>query len=93
MKKYVVERSFPGTGNLSPEELQTVTKTFCDSLDDLDEPRYWIQSFITDNKIYSIHIAENVDHIKKDALLDHFPVSTISEVKTIVERQSQRANK
>ena len=93
MKKFVVERDFPGTGTLSPEQLQAVTKIFCDSLDLLDKPRYWLQSFITDNKIYSIHIAENVDNIRKEAALDNFPTNAISEVKTIIERQNQRANK
>ena len=93
MKKYVVERDFPGAGNLSPEQLHAVTKTFCDCIDLLDKPRYWIQSFITDSKIYSIHIAENVDNVRKDAELDHFPINAISEVKTIIERQNQRANK
>ena len=93
MKKYVVERDFPGAGNLSPEQLHAVTKTFCDSVDLLDKPRYWLQSFLTDNKIYSVHIAENVDNIRKDAALDHFPINAILEVKTIIERQNQRANK
>jgi|SRR5436190_21700078 hypothetical protein len=66
MKKFVVERDFPGAGSLSPEQLHAVTKTFCDSIDLLDKPRHWIQSFITDSKIYSIHIAENVDNIQSE---------------------------
>ena len=93
MKKYVVERDFPGAGNLSPEQLHAVTKTFCDSVDLLDKPRHCIQSFITDSKIYSIHIAENVDNIRSEAELDHFPINAISEVKTVIERQYQRSNK
>jgi len=84
MKKFVVERDFPGTGNLSPKQLQAVTKIYYDSVDLLDKPRYWLQSFITDNKIYSIHIAENVDNIRKEAALDNFPINAISEVKTII---------
>ncbi len=93
MKKFVVERDFSGAGNLSPGQLQAVTKIYYESVDLLDKPRYWIQSFITDSKIYSIRIAENVDNVRKDAELDHFPINAISEVKTIIERQNQRANK
>ena len=93
MKKFVVEREFPGAGNLSPEQVHAVTKTFCDCIDLLDKPRHCIQSFITDSKIYSIHIAENVDNIRSEAELDHFPINAISEVKTIIERQYQRSNK
>ena len=93
MNKFVVERDFPGAGNLLPGQLQAVTKIYFESVDLLDKPRYWLQSFLTDNKIYSVHIAENVDNIRKDAALDHFPINAILEVKTIIERQNQRANK
>ncbi len=59
MKKFVVERNLPGAGNLSSEELQAISKTSCEVINLLDKPYYWIQSFVTDDKIYCIHIAEN----------------------------------
>ncbi len=59
MKKFVVERNLPGAGNLSPEELQAISQNSCEVISHLGKPYHWIQSFITGDKIYCIHIAES----------------------------------
>jgi len=84
MKKFVVERNLPGAGNLSPEELQAISKSFCQVIDLLDKPHRWIQSFVTEDKIYCIHIAESKDLVREHARLGKFPVNTISEIKAVI---------
>jgi hypothetical protein len=85
MKKFVVERNLPGAGNLSPEELQEIAKTSCEMIKQLDKPYYWMASFITEDKIYCIHIAESEAVVREHARLAKFPVHTISEVRTIID--------
>ena len=85
MKKFVVERNLPGAGNLSPEELQTISQTFCDAISALNKPYHWIQSYITGDKIYCVHIAENEEAIREHARLGKFPINTIAEVKAIID--------
>lgn len=85
MKKFVVERNLPGAGNLSPQELQDISQTSCDVISGLGKPYHWIQSYITGDKIYCIHIAESEEVIREHARLGKFPVNTISEVKTIID--------
>jgi Nickel responsive protein SCO4226-like len=85
MKKFVVERNFPGAGSLTAEELQAISKTSCEAIDKLEQPYHWIQSFITGDKIYCIHIAESAEVIREHAKLGKFPVNTISEVTTIID--------
>src|SRR4030095_12546631 len=85
MKKFVVERNFPGAGNLTPEELQEISQTSCTVIDKLGKSYYWIESYITDNKIYCIHIAESEEAIREHAKLCKFPVNIISEVKTVID--------
>jgi len=85
MKKFVVERNLPGAGNLSPEELQTISQTSCEVLNKMGKPYHWIQSFIAEDKIYCIHIAENEEAIREHARLGNFPVNRITEVKTIID--------
>jgi len=85
MKKFVVERNFPAAGNLSPQELQAISQTSCDVINQLDKPYHWVQSFITGDKIYCIHIAESEEVIREHARLGKFPVTAISEVKTIID--------
>lgn len=85
MKKFVVERNFPGAGNLTTEELQAISQTSCEAIGRLGKPYHWVESFITDDKIYCIHIAESENVIREHATLGKFPINTISEVKTVID--------
>ena len=85
MKKFVVERNIPGAGNLSAEELQAISQTSCEVLNQLGKPYHWIQSFIAEDKIYCIHIAENEEVVREHARLGNFPVNRVTEVKTIID--------
>jgi Protein of unknown function (DUF4242) len=85
MKKFVVERNLPGAGNLTPEELQTISQTSCEAIDQLGQPYHWIQSFVTDDKIYCIHVAESEGVIREHARLGKFPINTVSEVKAVID--------
>ncbi|MBC7937484.1 MAG: DUF4242 domain-containing protein, partial [Rhizobacter sp.] len=67
MKKFVIERNLPGLGKLSPEELQVIAQASCEVVGELGKPYHWIQSFITDDKMYCIHIAESEEVVQEHA--------------------------
>lgn len=85
MKKFVIERNLPGAGNLSAEELQGIAQTSCAVVDQLDQPYHWVQSFVTDDKIYCIHIAESEEVVRQHAKMGNFPINTIAEVKAVID--------
>ena len=85
MKKFVVERNLPGAGNLTAEELQALTKTFCGIITKMGRPYHWIESFVTDDKIYCIHIAESEEIVREHSRLGKFPINTISEVRVVID--------
>ncbi|MEO5995198.1 MAG: DUF4242 domain-containing protein [Chitinophagaceae bacterium] len=85
MKKFVVERHLPGAGNLTAEELQAISQTSCEIIYQSGKPYHWIQSFVTDDKIYCIHIAENQKAVREHARLSNMPVHTVSEVKAVID--------
>ncbi len=85
MKKFVIERNLPGAGNLTPEELQAISQTSCEAINALGKPYHWIQSFITGDKIYCVHIAESEEVVREHAKLGKFPINTISEVKAVID--------
>ncbi len=85
MKKFVVERNLPGAGNLSPEELQAIAQNSCTILNQIGRPYHWIQSFVTEDKIYCIHIAESEELVREHARMCKFPVNTIAEVKAVID--------
>jgi hypothetical protein len=84
MKKFIIERSLPGAGNLTPEELEAISKTSVAVITVLGKPYHWIQSFVTEDKIYCIHEAENEDDIREHAKCGNFPVNTIEEIKVVI---------
>ena len=85
MKKFIIERKLPGAGNMTVEELQAISKTSNAVITILDKPYKWIQSFVTDDKIYCIHEAESEDAIREHAKCGNFPVHKIEEIKAIFD--------
>ena len=85
MKKFVIERDFPGAGDLSPKELQSISKVSCEAIQTLGRPYYWIESYVCNDKIYCVHIAESEEVLREHAKLGGFPINTISEVKAIID--------
>ena len=54
MPKYVIERDIPGAGKLSSSELHGVARKSCSVLKELGPQIQWVESFVTDDKIYCI---------------------------------------
>jgi hypothetical protein len=85
MKKFIIERNLPGAGNMTAEELQAVSKTSNAVISVMGKPYKWIQSFVTEDKIYCIHEAENENDIREHAKCGDFPINTIEEIKIIID--------
>jgi hypothetical protein len=85
MKKFVIERNLPGAGNLSLDELRAISRASCAAVRQLGKPYHWIQSFVTEDKLYCIHVAESEDVIREHAKLGNFPINMITEVKEVID--------
>lgn len=85
MKKFIVERKLPGAGNMTAEELQAISRTSNAVITVLGKPYIWVQSFVTEDKIYCIHEAENEDAIREHAKCGNFPVNKIEEIKAVID--------
>ena len=85
MPKYVIEREIVGVGNSPAEALQSVSQTSCSVLKDLGTAIQWVQSYVTDDKIYCIYIAPNEELVREHASRGGFPANRISEVKAVID--------
>jgi len=83
--KFVIEREIPGAGRLSPQELQAVSQRSCAVLEELGPQVQWVESFVTEDKIYCVYIASNEAAIREHARRGGFPANRISEVRTIID--------
>lgn len=85
MPEYVIEREMPGAGQLSREDLKLASQTSCSVLRDLGPQIQWVQSYVTDNKIYCVYRAPNEDMIWEHAQLGGLPANKISQVRSTID--------
>jgi hypothetical protein len=91
MPKYVIEREIPGAGDLSAEELQGISQTSCNVLNDMGPQIQWVQSQVTDDKIYCTYIAPNEDMVRQHAEQGGFPANKVSEVRAVIDPTTAEA--
>jgi hypothetical protein len=85
MPKYVIEREIPNAGKLSAEQLQAISQKSCGVLNNMGPQIQWVQSYVTDDKIYCVYIAPNEEMVREHARQGEFPANRVSEVKTIID--------
>jgi hypothetical protein len=85
MPKYVIEREIPGAGTLSAQDLQGISKKSCSVLQNLGPQIQWVESYVTDDKVYCVYIAPSEDMIRAHAQQGGFPANKISEIRTIID--------
>jgi hypothetical protein len=84
MKMFIIERNLPGAGNMTPEELKAIAKTSNTVITLMGKPYKWLHSYVTENKIYCIHEADNEKDILEHASCGDFPANAVEEIKTII---------
>jgi len=84
MPKFIIEREFPNAGKLTPAELKDISTKSCTILGELGPSIQWVESFVTEDKMYCVFIAPNKDIIMEHAKKGGFPVTRIEEVKNLI---------
>ena len=85
MPKYVVERDIPQIGISSTGHLKAISQTSCGVLQDMGPSIQWVQSYVTDDKIYCVYIAPDEETIRRHAQQGGFPANRISQVRSVID--------
>jgi len=85
MPKFIIEREIPGAGKLSPQDLQRVSQKSCSVLRNLGPQIQWVESYVTDDKIYCVYIAPNEEMIREHARQGGFPANRVSVVRRMID--------
>jgi Protein of unknown function (DUF4242) len=85
MPKFVIEREIPGAGKLTPEQLHAISQKSCGVLESMGPRIQWLQSFVTDNKIYCIYIAPDEETVRQHAQLGGFPANSVARVRSVID--------
>lgn len=85
MPKFVIERDIPGAGKLSAADLQAVSQKSCGVLRSMGPQIQWVHSYVTDDKIYCVYVAETEAQVREHAAQGGFPANRVSEVRAIID--------
>ncbi len=59
MPRYLIDRTIPNVGSLSPIELRDASQNSNNVLDALGPDVQWVQSYVTGDRITCVYIAKN----------------------------------
>ena len=85
MPKYVIEREVPDAGKLTDEQLREISLRSIRALGDLGPKIQWINSYVTDNKIYCIYLAPDEEVIREHGRRAGIPADRISAVRHLLD--------
>jgi len=85
MPKYIIEREIPGAGSLTAQDLQGISQKSCSILKDMGPTIQWVESYVTDDKVYCVYIAPDEATVRSHAEQGGFPANRVSEIKTMID--------
>jgi len=85
MPKYIIEREIPHAGSLTTQDLQNISQKSCSVLNQMGPKIQWLESYVTDDKVYCVYIAPDEASIMEHAEKGGFPANRISRVKTLID--------
>ena len=85
MPKYLIEREIPGVGDLPPETLKAISQKSCGVIREIGPQIQWVESFVTDDKIYCVYIAPDEATVRQHAEMGGFPANRISRIRTMID--------
>lgn len=85
MPKYVIERDLPGAGDLGPTELCAVSQKSNEVLATMAPRAQWLQSYVTDDKLFCVYVADSPEAVREHATKGGFPVTAIRRVTSVID--------
>ena len=87
----MIEREIAGAGKLTPDQLKVISQKSCGVLKKLGPQIQWLESYVTDDKIYCVYIAPDEATVREHAKQGGFPANRVSEVKGIIDPTTAEA--
>jgi len=85
MPKFIIERTMPGLGGLPEEELAEMMTASCELVKTIGPQIQWIESYVTDDKIYCVYVAPDAATVRHHARLGGFPADSVLVVRKVID--------
>ena len=90
VRRFIIEREIPKVGTLDREQLRGAAAKSNGVLQELGPDIQWVQSYVTDDKIFCVYLAANEGIIRRHAEMSGFPASRITEVRKVIDPTTER---
>jgi Protein of unknown function (DUF4242) len=84
MPQFVIERDVPGAHQMSEAQVRDLARKSLAVLNELGPQIQWIQSYVTENKVYCIYLAPDEATIREHAQRVGIPASRIAAVRRLM---------
>ena len=84
MPQFVIERDVPGAHLMSQDEVRDLARKSVQVLGELGPQIQWIQSYVTETKVYCIYLAPDEATIREHAQRVGIPANRIAAVRRLM---------
>ncbi len=70
---------------MSAQELQAISQKSCGVLNQMGPQIQWVQSYVTDDKIYCVYLAPNEEMVREHARQGGFPANRVTAIKAVID--------
>ena len=91
MPKFVIERNIAGAGKLPRQELQAISQKSCGVLQSMGPTIQWVESYVTDDKIYCVYVAQDEETVRTHAQKGGFPANVVARVRSVIDPTTAEA--
>jgi hypothetical protein len=85
VRKFIIEREMPGVGSMSEDQVREAAVKSNQVLDGMHGDVQWLESYVTDDKIYCVYIANDEKGVREHARQAGFPADRVSAVTRIMD--------
>lgn len=85
MPKFLIQRDLPGAGNLTEDELQAISAKSNDVLAGMSPRAKWLHSYVTDDQIVCLYVADDEEAVLEHGRCGGFPVNKVSRVRNVID--------
>jgi hypothetical protein len=85
LPKFVIEREIAAVGKLPQQELQAISQKSCSVVRAMGPQIQWVQSYVTDDKIYCVYNAPDEETVRMHAQKGGFPANVVARVRSVID--------
>jgi len=81
----VIEREIPGAGALTETQIRDLSLHSLQTLKEMGPQIQWLQSYVTEDKLYCVYLAPDEDSIREHARRVGIPADRVAAVRRLID--------